>query len=191
MKNLTTQALQKSLSRVFPDSRAELLAEAFILFLTGMLAMVLHARLRIPMHLPGKQGLLFMFIVMTSSLLSRARFSTLLVTAGSASLLLTGFGGFDDPFMPVNYLLVGFAMDIFILSSPRFLQKAWFVGLAGGLSFSLIPVSRVLVSLFSAIPYPSLFNGILYPWLTHFFFGFTGSFLAAMAINTLAAPDKR
>ncbi|HEX7410752.1 MAG TPA: hypothetical protein VF298_01280 [Bacteroidales bacterium] len=191
MKNQTTQVLQKSLSKAFPGNRAELLAEAFILLLTGMLAMVLHAKLRIPMHLPGKQGLLFMFIVISSSLLSRVRFSTLLVTTGAASLLLTGFGGFDDPLMPVYYLSVGFVMDLFLISSPRFLQKAWLIGLAGGLSFSLIPVSRALISIFTGLPYPSLFTGILYPWITHFLFGFVGSFLAAMAVKTLAESEKK
>lgn len=191
MKNQTTAVLQKSLSKVFPGSRVELLAEGLFLFLTGMLAMVLHAKLRIPMHLPGKQGLLFMFIVIGASLLSRVKFSTLIVTTGSAILLLTGFGGFDDPFMPVYYLLVGVVMDLFFISSPGFLKKAWFVGLAGGLSFSLIPVSRAMISMFAAIPFPSLLNGIAFPWATHFIFGFAGSFLAAVAVKTLAETDKK
>jgi len=191
MKNQTTQVLQKSLSKVFPGSRAEILAEAFILFLVGMLAMVLHAKLRIPLHLPGKQGLLFMFIIIGTSLLSRVRFSTLLAVTGSAAILLTGIGGFDDPFMPLYYLLLGFVMDMFLFSSPKLIQKPWFIGLAGGLSFSLIPVGRALISMFTALPYPSLFNGILYPWFTHFIFGFAGSFLAALAVKAIAETDKK
>jgi hypothetical protein len=186
MKNQTTQVLQKSLSKAFPGNRAQVLAEGLILFIIGMLAMVLHAKLRIPVHLPGKQGLLFMFIVISSSLLSRFRFSTLLVTLGSASLLLTGFGGFDDPFMPLHYLLLGFVMDLILGSSSGLQQKAWFTGLAGAISFSLIPLSRAFISLISGIPYPSLFSGIAYPWLSHLLFGFAGSFLAAMAVKTLA-----
>lgn len=189
MKTHSTQLLQRSISKAFPNSSAQIAAEALFLFLTGMLAMVLHARLRIPMHLPGKQGILFMFIIMSTSLLSRFRFSTLLATTGAAALLLTGFGGFDDPFMPVPYLLMGFVMDMIFSSPSETKNKAWFIGLAGGLGFSLIPLCRALISLITGLPYPSLFNGVVYPWLTHFLFGFAGSLLAALAVKSLS--DKQ
>jgi len=158
------------------------------LFIAGMMAMVLHAKLRIPMHLPGRQGLLFMFIVISSSLMSGFRFSTFMATIGSAALLLTGFGGFDDPFMAVHYLILGLVMDTLLGSSTMSVNKAWFIGLAGAMSFSVIPLSRALLSVISGMPYPSLFNGVLYPWLTHLLFGFIGSFLAALAVKSI--PSK-
>jgi hypothetical protein len=189
MKNHSIQVLQRSISKAFPGSRTQAAAEGFFLFLSGVLAMILHARLRIPMHLPGKQGILFMFIVMSASLLSRFRFSTLLTTTGAAALLLTGFGGFDDPFMPIPYLLLGFVLDMIFSSPSEIKTKSWFIGLAGGLGFSLVPLCRAIISLLTGLPYSSLFNGVVYPWLTHFLFGFAGSLLAALAVKTLS--DKQ
>lgn len=189
MKNQPTQALQKSISKVFPGSLAQTFIEVLFLFFTGVLAMALHAKLRIPMHLPGKQGLLFMFIIIGASLLSKFRFSTLLAVTGAASLLLTGFGGFEDPFMPVHYLLLGFAMDLLLSSKNAGSVKTWFVAVAGGLSFSVIPLSRALISIATGLPYPSLFNGILLPWSSHFLFGFAGSLLAVMAVKTLSEKE--
>ncbi|NVO20801.1 MAG: hypothetical protein HXX13_13960 [Bacteroidetes bacterium] len=186
MKKQTTQVLQRSLSKVFPANQTQVLAEGLFLFLTGILAMVLHSRLRIPMHLPGKQGLLFMFMVVGASLLSRFRFSTLLVSTGVTTILMSGYGGFYDPFMPVYYLLLGFVLDLIIGTSSNISSKSWFIGLAGGLSFSIIPLFKTIISLAIAVPYPSLLNGVVFPWVTHFIFGFTGSFLAAMAVKTLA-----
>ncbi len=189
MKTQSTQVLQKSILKAFPGSFAQTLSEALFLFFTGVLAMALHAKLRIPMHLPGKQGLLFMFIVIGASLLSKFRFSTLLVTTGAASLLLTGFGGFEDPFMPVHYLLLGFAMDLLLSFKKEISIYPLFVAVAGGLSFSVIPLSRALLSLGSGIPYPSLMNGILLPWSTHFLFGLSGSLLAILAVKTLSEKE--
>lgn len=186
MKNQPTQALQKSLSRVFPDNRTQLLAEVLFLMISGIIGIVLHAKLKVPMHLPGKQGLLFMFIIIGMSQLSRFRFSTLLATSGSALLLLTGFGSFDDPFMPLHFLLLGLIMDL--LMSPESLKTrtSWYIGIAGGLAYSVIPFDRAIITLVTGMPFHSLMNGIVFPVFTHFLFGFLGSFLAAIAVKTVS-----
>ncbi|MCO5265871.1 MAG: hypothetical protein M9948_08360 [Lentimicrobium sp.] len=189
MKKPITPVLQKSISSIFPDKRVQTLAGIFVLFLVGMMAMLLHAKLRVPLHLPGKQGLLFMFLIVSSSLMSGFRFSTLIATTGSAALLLTGFGGFSDPFMPVYYVVLGVMMDLLLDSSSLSSGKAWSIGLAGALSFSVIPLSRALIAFLTGLPFPSLFNGVAYPWLTHLLFGFLGSYVAALAVKS-AVSEK-
>lgn len=184
MKIQITPVLQRSISKVFPGNTSRLLAEGSFLLLTGMLAMFLHARLRIPMHLPGRQGLLFMLLLTGASLLSGMRFSSLLATTGAALYMLSGVGGFDDPFMPVHYLILGFVLDLQLNTSSR-LNASWFIALAGGLSYSVIPLSRALIMLLTGIPTPSLVNGVLFPWFMHFLFGFSGSLIAVMAVKSL------
>jgi len=152
--------------------------------LSGIIATVLHARLKVPMHLPGKQGLLYMFIIMSAVLMSGMRFSALIASSGTALLLLTGFGSFGDIFMPVNYLVVGLITDLLLQASPN-RNNALLTGLAGGIAFSAIPLMRAAFSLISGAIFPSLFNGLLFPFATHLLFGFAGSFLAAVAIATI------
>lgn len=186
MKNQPTQALQKSLSKVFPDNRVQLLAEILFLMISGIIGIVLHAKLKVPLHLPGKQGLLFMFIIIGMSQLSRFRFSTLLATSGSALLLLTGYGGFEDPFMPLHYLLLGLIMDLLMSPDSVKTKAPWYLGVAGGLAYAVIPFDRAIITLVTGLPFHSLMNGIVFPVFTHFLFGFFGSFLAGMAVKTLS-----
>ncbi len=51
---MSTTVLQKSISKVFPNKSFALAIEILFLLLMGALAITLHAKLRIPMHLPGR-----------------------------------------------------------------------------------------------------------------------------------------
>ena len=176
---MNTYPLQKSLSKAFPNRTVAMAAEIAFLLMLGMLAITLHSKLRIPMHLPGKQGLLFVALVVTGRGLSPLRFAGSITCFGSALLLLTPWLGFDNPFMAVNYVMLGGVMDLLYFTALRFSEKPWVLALASGIAWMFIPLFRLIISLFVDMPLNLFNSGIIYPFLTHLLFGFTGALIGA------------
>jgi hypothetical protein len=183
---MSSQVLQKNLSKVLPNSTAVTIAEILLLFLVGMLAITLHAKLRLPMHLPGKHGILFMFFLISSYSFSRFRFATLITCLGASTLLMTGTLGVTDPFIAGAYISMGIFIDLMLNSSSKLIGKVWFISLVSGLGYAVIPVYRLIISALTGYIYPSLLTTFFYPFFTHFIFGATGGFLAALAAQQLS-----
>ena len=171
--------LQRSISRVFPNKATANAVEILFLLLMGALAMLIHAKLRIPMHLPGKSGLLFMIFVFMARSFSKFSFGASLTCLGGATLLLLTNLGFDDPFMPLVYIVLGIIMDTLFGLSTLIKPNVFLISLAAGLSWMCIPVIRALISLISGFPYESLMGGIAFPLFTHFIFGVAGGIIGA------------
>jgi len=150
------------------------IAAFLLMFLLGAMAIVLHARLRIPLHLPGRHGIEFMMLLMIGRSLTQFRFSGLYASMGVASMLMIPVLGFKDPFMMVVFILPGIAIDVFYNVFPRLNKKIWMLALASGAAYALIPLSRMIISMFTGYFYTSLLSGLLFPFLTHFAFGFIG-----------------
>jgi hypothetical protein len=185
MSNVNTSLLQRNISKVLPNKAAAILAELVLLFLLGSLAVVLHAKLRIPMHLPGKHGLIFMFVIMISRSVSGLPFAASFTCLGSSSVLLINGLGFHDPFIFVAYFILGIIMDIlFAVTSPLHKNIA-VLALTGAVSWAMLPVLRYLLSFFTGYLDPSLMTGPFYSLATHLVFGFAGSILGLLLINIL------
>jgi hypothetical protein len=177
--------LQKSLSRVFPNKAAATAAEVLFLLLLGMIAIALHSKLRMPMHLPGKQGVLFVALVVAGRGLSRLPFAASITCTGSALLLLTSWLGFHDPFISVTYILLGGVMDLIYGISSKYSERPWVLAIASGVAWMFIPLFRLFLSIFVAIPMNSFSSGIAYPLLTHLLFGFTGGLVGAGLLSLI------
>jgi hypothetical protein len=176
---MNTSLLQKTLSREFPNKTVARALEIIFLLLVGMIAITLHSKLRIPMHLPGKQGILFVALVVSGRGLSRLPFAASITCIGSALLLWTNFLGFHDPFLPVTYILLGGIMDLIYRIASKFSEKPWILGLASGIAWMFIPFIRLVMSFFITVPMNSFSSGIAYPFLTHLLFGVTGGLIGA------------
>ncbi len=181
MKNITTGVLQRSLSKVLPNKTIATIVEVLFLFLIGMLAVTLHAKLRIPMGIPGKHGVLFMFLLISAYSFSKFRFATLISCAGASILLFTNVLAFDDPFMVYEYMALGFVMDLLLNGVPRLQSKVWFIAIVCGISWMIIPLSREIIHLTTGFYFNSLLKGFFIPVMTHFAAGFTGGILGAFA----------
>lgn len=180
MNNTNGGLLQKSLSRVFQNNRLVLIAEILFLLLVGAFAILLHARLRIPLHIPGRQGLLFMAIIVAGRSFSRFGMAGTISCMGSAGILLFGLWGYHDPFMPLVYVTLGFIIDSLFLVFSFISSNIFIVALASGLSWTYVPVIRMIFSFFSGWQYDSLASGWIFPFFTHFAAGYLGG-LAALA----------
>lgn len=186
---MNTNLLQKTLSREFPNKYAAMAVEIIFLLLVGMVGIALHSKLRIPMHLPGKQGILFVALVVSGRGLSRLSFAASITCIGSALLLWTNLLGFHDPFLPITYMLLGGFMDLIYRLASNFSEKPWILALASGIAWMFIPFFRLLFSFFVTVPMNSFSSGIAYPFLTHLLFGVTGGLIGA-GILLLFKPGK-
>jgi hypothetical protein len=177
--------LQKSISRAFPNKIAAHTAEVILLLIIGMIAVTLHAKLRMPLHLPGRQGLIFMAILVMGISFSRYAFAGSISCLGASTLLFFNVLGFNDPFMPLVYLLLGFIIDLFFILSAKITSYKWLLSLAGGLAWMCIPLLRFLIGSLTGFPYHSVMSGILYPMMTYFIFGTAGSLLGTGVISII------
>jgi hypothetical protein len=185
MNTISGSVLQRNISKVFPNKLIADIVEILLLMLIGMLAITLHAKLRIPMHLPGKQGFLFMLFIVLARSTSKFGFATSLTCFGASILLFLNVFGFNDPFMPLVYILLGVVMDIMFGILNKFKPHILFIGIAGGISWLSIPLFRLLFGAISGFPYLSLAGGIAFPLITHFIFGLSGGLLGATLISVL------
>jgi len=186
---MATGLLQKSISRVLPNDRAAALAEVIFLLGIGMLAIVIHARYRLPMHLPGKQGLLFVALIVAGKGLSKFPYAATLSGIGAATLLLIPGLGFHDPFIAIIYLLLGFIMDLVTSFASRFTSRQWVLAIVCGACWIFIPLFRLAMSLFVDMPMGAFRSGYLYPFATHLLFGVAGGLVAA-GLLTLAGKKS-
>ena len=182
--------LQKSISKAFPNKATANAVEILFLLLMGALAMLIHAKLRIPMHLPGKSGLLFMVFVIMARSSSKFNFGASLTCLGGASLLLMTSLGFDDPFMPLVYIVLGIIMDLLFGLSTLIKPNVFLISLAAGLSWMCIPILRALIFSVTGFPYESLIGGMAFPLFTHFIFGAAGGIIGAGIIYGISKSQK-
>jgi hypothetical protein len=177
VETANTGLLQRTLSRAFPNKTLLTLVEGLILLMLGMIAIALHARLRVPLHLPGRQGLLFLTVIMFGRLASKIPFAATISMFGSASLLLPNILGFNDPFMPYTYMVLGVIIDVAYLLTSMKVQRLWIIATISAICWMLIPLMRLAISIFSDFPFQSFRSGFVYPFATHLLFGFLGGLL--------------
>lgn len=162
------------------------IAGFILMFILGAFAMILHAKFRLPLHLPGRHGLEFMLLLLIGKNITQLRFSGLAASMGVSSMLFVPFLGFHDPFMAAVFVLPGIAMDVIFYFFPKLNSKIWMQAIVAGISYSIIPLSRFIISDITGIIYGSLIGGLFYPFLTHFIFGFIGGLGGTSLVKVLS-----
>lgn len=188
---MNTNLLQKTISKAFPNDLAAKTAEILFLVAVGMVAVVLHSKLRFPMHLPGKQGLLFMVLIVTSRAMSGRPFAASIACFGSAVVLLMPGLGFHDPFMAVNYIILGGMMDLVYTFMSKLTTKLWIIAGATGLCWVLIPSFRLMMSLWVTMPMGAFRSGIAFPFVSHLIFGLVGGLLSAGLLGLMQKHSRQ
>ncbi len=188
MERIGAYSQKKPLSG-YQTNVSSLIIEALVLFGMGIAAVMLHQAFRFPLHLPGKQGLLWIAILVACKCSSRLGLSGSLTGMGAASASVC-FAG-HDPFSWAIYLTAGFLSDIIVVVIPKSSIGIVITAMAFGLIHVTKPVMRGGIDLFTNISYPSLWGGILYPVVTHFVFGFAGTIIGiAVAKAIVKARSK-
>ncbi len=112
-------AQQRSLSRASQTNlNIAKVLEVFLLFLAGVLAIVLHERLRNPINIPGHHGIEFMAVILAVRLSSKMKWATSISALGIGIFILFPVLGFKDPMMGFNYMLPCVFMDLAYIYLP-------------------------------------------------------------------------
>lgn len=185
------QTSPKTSSGLFPLSISSGLVRYILLFLIGAVAMVIHARLRLHLGIPGHQGLIYMALLVGASSVLQTRFSGLAFAAGSSAILAFGILGFSNPFVFAEYLFVGMVADILMSISKSSNYKVLFILMVGALGYGMIPVIRLVTTAVTGFPYGSFVKfGFGITLLSHIGFGMTGA-ISGFGISKLLSSKKK
>jgi hypothetical protein len=175
MDNIFGKSQIETTSGLIHSRTLRLTLEALLLMGLGALAVLMHARLRSPISVPGHHGIEFMALLLLGRLSSNLKFASTISSFGIGLLLLFPVLGFRDPLMGFNCMLPGFLLDICYLAGGNLSKKIWFVVLIAGLSYMMIPISRLIITAFTGYQYGSFLKyGPIVPVLSHFAFGLSG-----------------
>jgi hypothetical protein len=172
----------RSISKAYPASLGIQVLEFILLAGIGALGVLIHVYLRVPLKLPGHQGIIYMAILISGKLISKRGYASSLSSIGAAAMLLFPLG-FSDPFIPVIYLFPGFIVDLLFSISKKQLTNAFVIALICGLAYATIPFTRVIITEVTGFPYGVFVKGYFFPLFSHFIFGAMGGFLASGTIS--------
>jgi hypothetical protein len=171
---------QKSISVLSHNSIGGHVAQYVVLFGIGILAILLHARLRTPLNIPGHHGLEFMAIITAGRVASNIKWASSISSLGIGFILLFPVFGFKDPFMGFNYMLPGIFIDIFYNLTRYFKWQLFIMALIAGCAYLLIPISRLFIHALTGYPYSSFIKfGYFIPVVNYFLFGLAGGFFGS------------
>jgi len=176
--NMNGNLPQKKSYALTHNRNHALILELLLIIMGGALAAFMHFKLRIPLNIPGHHGLEFMAIFMVIRLESNLKYAATLATLGVGILLLIPGMGAGNPFHSIAYLLPGLTIDLAYQFSRGRIHVLFVSAIIAGIGYMSIPVSRLLVHLFSGYPYMAFLKfGVAYTILSFFFFGMLGGVL--------------
>ncbi len=185
---MSTELSPKTSSKSLALDVTKNIAEILLLIGIGMLGVLLHAKFRVPLKLPGHHGLIYMALLVSGRLLSKKPYASSLSSVGAATMLLLPLG-FKDPFMPLIYLLPGLILDLGTMYGSKKSMNIFLLAFICGISYMTIPLSRIIISSIINVPYGSLVNGFVWPTLTHFFFGAAGGLAGAGLVKAFRKKE--
>jgi len=164
--------------------------KVLLVFLLGAFAIVLHAKLRIPLGIPGRHGIIFMALLFAGKYIYNAKFSGSLFSLGCNSILIFSNLGFNDPYMPVIIMFPGLITDILPMVFKTKNANFGFTILVGATAYMSIPALRTIIMSLTGFPYGSLLKSPILPFITHFLFGALGTAFAFGVYHAIKKQKK-
>lgn len=161
------------------------LRDLLLIAMIAALAMLVKLVLRIPLHVPGHSGVLWVALFVICRGLVDKRGAGILL--GFVSGVLAQFMGFGDvgPLEWTKWLSAGIVLELLTVAIPgdlRSFPKAIVVGAALHLGkLAALTLAGVLLQ----VPFALLFLGLGYSATTHVLFGALGGFLGALGLREL------
>lgn len=134
--------------------------------------------IRIPMHIPGHSGLVWIAILTFCCLTFRKAGAGTLAGIVSGFLTTVFAIGNDGPFVFFKYFLPGLTMDLMFTYVP-FLSKRWYlVATVGALSHWTKLLCNYIIGTILNLPQGFLIFGVQVSSINHLAFGFCGGAVA-------------
>lgn len=173
-------SLTSRLSRLYRTNAA--IETAFLISL-GVLAVTVHAYLRLPIKVPGHKGLFWIGLLIVGRLLSKRPWAATTTSTSAAITSLLPAMGFKDPLDTVAFFISGLVVDAGFRIAPRLVVSLWGIALIGAVAHSTKPLAKLVVSGGSLFTYQSLLSGVAYPLTLHALFGAAAALIAALAVR--------
>jgi hypothetical protein len=161
------------------------LRDLLLIALAAALCMIAKMVLRVPLHVPGHAGVLWVALFVICRGLVDKRGAGILL--GAVAGVLAQFMGFGDvgPLEWTKWLTAGIVLEVFTVLIPgdlRSFPKAIVVGAALHLGkLAALTIAGVILQ----VPFALLFLGLGYSATTHVAFGALGGFLGALGLRQL------
>jgi len=183
---------QKTISKAYQTNTLSLVLEILLLLTLGVCAIVVRSYLRIPLGIPGRHGLEFMALIMIGRRVSKLPFASVIAMLGATIFMFVPFIGIKDPFLPIIYLVMGGVLDTLYFAFRNPSNRLAILALIGGLSYMVIPISRLGVYLFTGVLESSFIkSGFILPVFSHFVSGAAGALLGAGFIYSIKRIRKK
>nr|NQU90976.1 hypothetical protein [Bacteroidota bacterium] len=157
-----------------------------MIFLAGLgaVAILLHARFRSPINIPGHHGIEFMALLLLGRMSSHLKMASSISSLGIGMLLLTPAFGFHNPFMGFNYMLPGLFLDLYFNLGEKLRRNILFLSVISGLAYLAVPLSRLIITASTGYPYGSFIKfGYFLPLFSYGAFGIAGGLLGSGISN--------
>ena len=143
-----------------------------------MLAATLHAYLRMPLGIPGHNGLIFMTVFVFGQSFINKPMSGLVSAIGASSLLYLNVLGFKDPYIFIPYILIGVIMDLLGTIPVKGKWRFLFIGIIAGIAYTCIPLHRFIIMSIGLYQNGAILKfGLPITILSHFAFALSGGML--------------
>lgn len=153
-----------------------------LIFLSGVIAMLLHESFRFGLDLPGRQGLTLMAILVFVRCASPYHYGATLAGAGG---LVAALIWRDNPSAAMIVLSQGILIDLIYRQLSRTPVTLWLLPLAVGVVHMIKPLFKVGLMIAAGVETDSFRHGMAYPFITHFIFGSVGGLIGFMAWRSL------
>jgi hypothetical protein len=188
---MNTGSSPKTISSAYPlNLKLRLAAEIIILMGIGAIGVLLHAKFRMPLGIPGRYGLVYMALLIAGKLVTQRSYAASVASLGAAFMLLAPLG-YKDPFMPLMYILPGFIVDLGFRLGNAWRTKLVLIAVICGAAYMTLPLSRMIITVTTGFPYESFMKwGIPAATGMHLLFGFAGG-LAGAALVRVFKPKRK
>ncbi len=158
-----------------------------LIFIALIAALCIPAKLviRIPLHIPGHSGVLWVALFVICRGLVNKRGAGVLL--GTVAGVLATFAGFGDtgPLEWVKWVAAGVILEVLVLVVPGDLRSWFKAGIVGaGLHLGKL-AGLTLAGIILRVPFAVLFLGLGFSATTHVLFGVAGGVVGALVLREL------
>lgn len=172
-------------SKLFANSNREWM----FLIAIGLLGVVAHVSVHLPLKLPGHHGLEWMALLMFARVLGTSPWAATIAATSAAGFSYLPLWGFHESTIGLSYLLSGWVVDGCYRAIKS--RAAPVLALMAALAHAVKPLWKWAAAAGLGVHFGSVEAGIGYALMCHLMFGGVGGIAGALAGTALKARFQR
>lgn len=158
-------------------------AEWAFLIAIGILGVITHVSINLPLKLPGHHGLEWMALLLFARTVTNNPWAATIAATSAAGVSYLPVWGFHETTVGLSYLLAGWVVDAGYRWWTR--GNVAILGLIAAIAHSTKPLWKWLAAATFGVKFGSVEAGIGVALLCHMLFGFVGGVAGAIAGNAI------